>query len=191
MFNWFRAGRKANNERHRIHSVSFDDPDAAMHAVRTFRDNGFEVTDVHTPFAVHGMDDALGLPETRLPWATFAGGVLGCCIGMGFQLWTHAVDWPLNIGGKTDIAWQALVPIGFEITILFAAFGTVGALLVSSRLYTRTDPKTPTTQPGPRVTDDRFVVLLAERDAAFSSGRFHQLCESLGAKDVVDGWRVT
>ncbi len=188
---WFQPSRRASRERQRIHTVAFDDPDAALTAVRSFRDHGFEVTDVHTPFAVHGMDEALGLPETRLPWATFVGGVLGCCIGFGFQLWTHAVDWPLNIGGKTSIAWQALVPIGFELTILLAAFGTVGALLLRCRLFARLNPQTPATQPGPRVTDDRFVLLLAETDASFSMPSFHELCKSLGAKEVVDGWRVT
>jgi hypothetical protein len=178
-------------ERQRIHTVAFDDPDAALTAVRTFRSSGFEVSDVHTPFAVHGMDEALGLPPTRLPRATLVGGLLGCVAGMGFQLWVHAMDWPLNIGGKTNMAWQALVPVGFEVTILVAALATVAALLLRGRLFVRLSSGTPASQPDVRVTDDRFVLLVVENDGSFSPERFRAQCARLGAVEVVEGWSVS
>ena len=37
------------------------------------RDAGYEKWDVHTPYPVHGMDEAMGLPDSRLGWI-----VLGC-----------------------------------------------------------------------------------------------------------------
>ncbi len=178
-------------ERERIHSVAFDSPEGAVEAAHLFRAHGLEIRDVHTPFAVHGMDEAMGLRETRLPMATLFGGVLGCCLGFGFQAWTHAVDWPLNIGGKTNLAWPALVPIGFEVTVLLAALATVAALFVRGRLLPSLTGRMPTTQPHARVTDDRFVVLVAERDGSFSPARFHKLCERLGASEVLDAWRVS
>lgn len=177
-------------ERVRAHWVAFDSPEGALEAVRSFRDEGYEVVDVHTPFAVHGMDEALGLAESRLPFATFAGGVIGLSIGLGFQLWTHSVDWPLNIGGKSFIAWQALIPISFETTVLAAAFATVGALLYLGRLFPRMTGGLPHTQPGSRVTDDHFVLSIAEEDGAFSVPEFRRLCEQLGAAEVVEGWKV-
>jgi len=180
----------SGGERQRWHAVSFDDPDVTVAAVRTLRSEGYGVADVYTPFAVHGMDEALGLAETRLPWATFVGGALGLGLGMGFQLWTHAVDWPLNIGGKTNVAWEALVPVAFEVTVLLAAFATVGALLFKGKLFPRGNPDALPSQPSLRVTDDRFVVVVTETDASFSLEEFNALCTDLGAESVTEGWRV-
>lgn len=186
-------GRAANlgRERERVHTVAFDTPEAAIEAARTFRADGLEVADAHTPFAVHGLAEAMGLRQTRIPAATLAGGLLGGGLGFGFQAWTHAVDWPLNIGGKSNLAWPAMVPVGFETTVLLAALATVAALLVKGRLFPRFSGRTPDGQPCLRVTDDRFVLLIAERDATYSDDRFHALCKHLGACEVVDTWRVT
>ena len=174
----------------RVHTVTFGSPEGALQATRALREAGFEIKDVYTPFPVHGMDEAMGLRETRLPAATLVGGILGLTLGFGFQAWTHNTGWPLNIGGKSNLAWPALVPIGFEVTVLLAAFATVGALLFRSRLFPQGIGNTPESQPDPRVTDDRFVLMVVERDASFSIERFQELCEQAGAEEVVAGWRV-
>ena len=179
-----------STERRRIHAVVLDDPEQTLTVVRTLRASGFDVADVHTPFAVHGLDEALGIKETRLPWATFVGGLTGCALAFGFQVWTHAVDWPLNIGGKTNVAWPALIPVTFEVTVLLAAIATVGALLFTGRLFPSLGGRTPKYQPDARVTDDRFVVLVAENDAAFSEHQFRSLCNELDVQEIVEGWRV-
>ena len=177
--------------REQLHTVTFHSPKQSLNAVRVLREEGFEVREVYTPFAVHGMDEAMGLRETRLPAATLVGGVLGLSIGFGFQAWTHAVDWPLNIGGKSDLAWPALVPITFEVMVLLAAFATVGTLLLRGRLFPRLRGGTPRSQPDLRVTDDRFVLLIAETDGGFSTDRFQQICQEIGAEEVRIGWRVS
>ena len=41
--------------------AEFDTPADTMHAAEKVRDAGFERWDVHTPFPVHGMDEAMGL----------------------------------------------------------------------------------------------------------------------------------
>lgn len=172
----------------RIHTLVFDGPEQTLEAVRRLRGDGFEVADVHTPFPVHGMDEALGLRPTRLGMATLVGGIAGGSLKLLFQSWVHVVDWPYNIGGKPDLAFPALVPVTFEITVLFAAFATLGALFVGRRLYPRF--KVPS-QPHPGVTDDRFVVLVLENDAGFSLARFKALCAALGPHEVHEGWRVS
>lgn len=174
--------------RMRVHTLVFDDPERALAAVKALRAEGFEVDDVHTPYAVHGMAEALGLPESRLGLATLAGGLAGCGIAFGFQIWTHAIDWPLFIGGKSPLALPAQVPVSFELTILFAAFATVGALLVRRRLFPRL-ATAPPGQPCPAVTDDRFVILVVERDGGFRPSRLREMARSLGSIDFVEGWR--
>lgn len=173
----------------RVHAVSFGDGLAALGAVRRLRAEGFEVHDVHGPFPVHGMAEALGLRPSRLGRMTFAGGLLGAGVAFGFQVWTHAVDWPLVIGGKTPLALPAQVPVSFELTVLFAAIFTVFGLLARRRLFPRIESR-PAGQPHARVTDDRFVVLVVERDAGFSAERFRDLSGALGALETSVSWRA-
>lgn len=179
----------AAGTRRRVHALSFGDPHRTLEAVRRLRAEGFEVFDVHSPFLVHGMAEALDLAPSRLGWATFVGGLIGGTVAFGFQVWTHAIDWPLLIGGKSPLALPAQVPVSFELTVLFAAFATVGGLLASRRLFPRVGRR-PASQPHPAVTDDRFVVLVVERDAGFSPARFGELVRLLGPMDVSEGWRV-
>jgi len=176
-------------ERRRVHAVVFDDPEHTLGAVKRLRSEGFDVGDVHSPFPVHGIEEALGMRPTRLAWVTLGGGLLGGGLKLLFQSWVHIVDWPMNIGGKPDFSLPALVPVTFELTVLVAAFATLGTLFARRRLYPRLRPERATTQPLRGVTDDRFVVLVLEHDASFSPQRFRTLCSSLGAQQVIEGWR--
>lgn len=176
--------------RERAHAVAFDQPERAVAAARALRHAGFHVVDAHTPFAVHGMDDALGLQDTRVGWVALAGGALGAAIGFLFPIWTHAVSWPMNIGGKDPVAWQAIIPVAFEVTVLLAAFGALIGLFASSRLHPRLSGR-PRSQPTDRVTDDRFLLIVAETDGAFSIDTFREHCRTAGAIDVVEGWEVS
>ena len=179
-------------ERAELHALVFDDPERTRAAVAELRKDGFEVVEVHSPFPIHGIEETMGLRETLLPWATLVGGLLGGGGKLLFQSWVHVVDWPFNVGGKPDLALPALIPVTFEISVLCAAFATLVALLVRRRLYPRLDPDViQHRQPMPEVTDDRFVVLVAERDAAFSRARFRDLIGRLRPQEVVMPWRVS
>lgn len=173
----------------RTHLLLFDDPARTLHAVETLRKSGFEIEDVHSPFPLHGLDEAMGIPDTRLPWATLIGGMIGGTIGLSFQLWTHTTSFPLNIGGKTNAAVPGTIPVTFELTVLFAAFATVIALIVKNRLFGPKQAR-PEIMPDPRVTDDRFAVLVAENNASFSSDRFWTLCAELEPCECIEGWRI-
>lgn len=177
-------------ERGRVHMLVFDEPHATVAAVRRLRSEGFDVADVHSPFPLHGADEALGLPPTRIALATLIGGLIGGIGKLAFQGWVHVVDWPMNIGGKPDTALPALVPVTFELTVLVAAFATLGTLFLRRRLFPRLVPAPAPRQPHPRVTDDRFAVLVIERDASFAPDRFRRLVEALGPVELVEDWRV-
>lgn len=184
-------GARARGERRRVHALVFDDHERTLDAVKRLREAGFEVPDVHSPFPIHGMDEALGLRPTRLALATLIGGVLGGGLKLAFQTWVHVVDWPYNIGGKPQLSFPAMVPVTFEITVLVASFATLGALFVGRRLYPRLRrPAEVPEQPHPAVTDDRFVVLVLERDAGFAPEGFRRLCAELAPEQVIEGWRV-
>lgn len=177
-------------ERGRVHMLVFDEPEATLGAVRRLRGEGFDVADVHSPFPLHGAEEALSLPPTRIALATLLGGLAGGLGKLAFQGWVHVVDWPMNIGGKPDTALPALVPVTFELTVLVAAFATLGTLFARRRLFPRLVPAPAPRQPHPRVTDDRFAVLVVERDASFAPDRFRRLCEALRPIEVVEDWRT-
>ena len=48
----------------------YDDPDALVSAAEKVRDAGYAKWDCHTPYPVHGLDDAMGLkpsPVRQIP----------------------------------------------------------------------------------------------------------------------------
>jgi hypothetical protein len=131
----------------------FDSEERILAATRAARTAGLKIQDVYTPYAVHGMDDAMGLRPSRLTWVCFLAGLTGASLALALQYYTSVVSWPLNVGGKPFNSLPAFIPVTFELTVLFAGLSTVGAFLLRARLF-----------PGraqavlPRVTDDRFAL---------------------------------
>ena len=159
----------------------FDDEHALVEATAAARATGLSVHDVYAPFAVHGIDEAMGLPRSRLPWICFGGGVIGLSFGALMQYYTSAVSWALNVGGKPFNSAPAFLPVAFEMTVLAAALLTVLALLIRARLYPRVAaPKGLLS----RVTDDRFALCLVVADERWSESRARAVCAAHDAVDV-------
>ena len=55
----------------------FDREDNLLRATTTARQQGVGIVDAFVPYPVHGLDRALGLPPTRLPWVCFLMGLTG------------------------------------------------------------------------------------------------------------------
>lgn len=160
----------------------FDTEAGIMRATRSVRAEEYAIVDVYTPYAVHGLERAMGLAPTRLTWVCFLGGLFGVLSALYFQFWTSAVDWPLNIGGKPFDSLPAFVPIAFEITILFAGMGVVIALFLRCGLV----PGRRTKMPKAAITDDRFVLLMRLEGAAHTVDEAREFLLELGAESVQD-----
>ena len=158
----------------------FDDECALTGAIGAAREHSLRIVDVYSPYAVHGLDRALGLKRSRLALVCLIGGALGAVLKLWFEVWTAAIDWPVDVGGKPWHSLPAFVPITFEVMVLFAGLSTVGAFLIVSRLRPGKEPKLVHL----RVTDDRFALVLEETDAAFDVGRVRQLLMAHGAVEV-------
>jgi hypothetical protein len=152
----------------------FGDERDIVNATREARRQGYKIVDVYTPFAVHGLDEAMGLKPSKLPWVCFVLGVAGAVAKLWYQIWTSATSWPVNVGGKPLSSVPAFVPVTFEIMVLFAGIGTVLAFLLVSRL--RPGKKPPVLYDG--VTDDRFVLVLEETDASFDVERVRAMLKA-------------
>lgn len=132
---------------------------AVLAAARAARQKGLSIQDAYTPYPVHGMDSALGLPPSWLPKACLALGALGLGGALAFQYWVSLFDWPMNIGGKPFDASPALIPIAFEVTVLVSGVGTVLTLLVFRGLRPGRRPKAA----GLGATDDKFLLVVEGR----------------------------
>ncbi len=175
----------------RIHTVAFEDPRDTLSAAKRLREEGYTIADVHSPFPVHGIEDALGWRETRLGYVTLVGGLIGLTIAFCLQAYTHGVSWPLNIGGKTMLAFPAMGPVLFELMVLVAAYLSVFVFFFRRRLRPRFKLDAAALgQPGDRVNDDRFVILVVEQDGSFSRSSFLDLCSELEPVEVVESWRT-
>lgn len=112
----------------------FDTPDALKRAAAELRDAGFRKWDVHSPYPIHGLDRAMGMRPTRLPWLVLAAGLTGIVLALALQIWTNAIDYPINISGKPLLSIPAFIPITFELMVLLAAFAAFGGALVLNLL---------------------------------------------------------
>ena len=97
------------------------------HAAEKLRDEGYKKFECYTPFPIHGMDDAQGIKATKLPWLILACGLTGFATAFGLQVLSN-MDWyPMIIGGKPNGVGSltAFIPVLFELSVLFSAFGAV------------------------------------------------------------------
>ncbi len=163
--------------------VEFEDPLELLAACKQVRDAGFRKWDAHTPFPVHGMDRAMGIKGTRLPFLILAGGITGCGLALLMQWWMNAVDYPFMISGKPFFGLPANIPVTFELTVLFAALTTffgMWGLNGMPRLY---HPLFKSRR-FRRATADRFFIAVEASDRKFDLERTREFLASLGGTSV-------
>lgn len=152
---------------------------AILEAARAATNKGFANVEAYTPFPIHGMDEALKLKPSIVPWATFFGGLTGFALATHLQIWTSAYDWPINVGGKPLISGPAFIPIMFELTVLLAGLSTAFFMFVLNGL--------PNGNPNPfdpRTTDDRFALYIPFAGQKVSSSEVESFLNSLHAEKV-------
>ena len=158
----------------------FETPAELYHACEEIRDAGYKAFDAQTPFAVHGLEKAMGLKPTKLPWFVLLGGMTGLASAVALT-WYVNYDYPLNISGKPPFSYQIYIPIYFELMVLFSALTCFFGLWIISKLPTFFHP-TMTHKSFPRTTDDAFFIIIEARDPKYGSAK--ALLEKLGAKGV-------
>lgn len=163
--------------------LEFHDVTSLLRAARLVRESGLTRWDAHTPFPVHGLDGAMGVRSTRLPWFVFVAGLTGTLTGFALQSWTSAVDYPLVISGKPLVSLPAFVPIAFELTILFAAITALVGMLIGNRLPELYHPLFRVPEFA-RATDDRFFISIQADDPRLDRVDLERLVTTLGPESV-------
>jgi hypothetical protein len=132
----------------------FDDEEKLMHAVEPVKRSGANLHKVYSPFPIHGIDDMIGIKESRLHTAGFFIGLTGLTLMFSFITWISTINWPNTFGGKPNFAMPGWIPIMFEFTVLTSAWGMGLLMLYVSNLY----PNVKRHILDPRITDNMFVM---------------------------------
>ncbi len=164
-------------------ATAFERPGDLIDACEQVRDAGFTRWDAHTPFPVHGLDAAMGLRGTKLPWLVLAAGLTGLGGALLMQWWMNAFDYPFRISGKPFFGLPAAVPVAFELTILLSAVAAVVGMLALNGLPRHHHPLF-RCELFRRVTTDRFLIAVEAADPLFDPERTRDFLESLGGSPV-------
>ena len=164
--------------------AEFERPEQLVEAGRVVHhEQGYRKIDALTPFPIHGIDDAIGVPPSKLGYIVLACGLFGLANAILMVWYTSAVDYPLVIGGKPLFAWEFSIPPMFELTVLFSAFGAFLGMLALNGLPRFYHP-TFNYRNFLRVTDDAFLLVVEASDPKFDIEETPKLLERLGAKRV-------
>ena len=179
--------------------AEFERPDQLVAAAKTIRDAGYTRWDTFTPFPIHGMDQAMGIRKTILPWLVFFGGISGTTLAIAMQWYmnasewsAYAFEWPWSgyqypIAGKPYWSLPANIPIAFELTVLLAAFASFFGMLILNRLLQWYNPLFKVER-FKKVTDDRFFVAIDARDPKFDAATLPDFFTGLGARASDECW---
>lgn len=165
--------------------AEFGDPQSLLDATNRTREAGYTSIDAYSPFPIHGLTEAVGMKHTKLAALVLVMGILGGFAGF-FMCWYANVIWfPLNIGGKPYNSWPAWIPITFECTVLFAAFGAVFGMLALNGLPMPYHPVF-NVKRFENASRDRFFLVIQARDAKFEIDEVYSFLETLSPREVTD-----
>ncbi|RLT14030.1 MAG: DUF3341 domain-containing protein [Planctomycetota bacterium] len=163
--------------------AEFENEHDLLHAAEKVRDAGYTKTDAFTPFPVHGIDHALGIKPTILPFIVLCAGLTGLCTALLMQWWMNGVDYKYIISGKPFGITPASIPVSFELTILFSAFTSVLGMLALNGLPKFSNPVF-TNAKFDRATNDRFFLYVDATDKYYNRESVKELLSSVHANSL-------
>ena len=169
--------------------AEFETPGDLMAAAEKVRDAGYKRWDCHTPFAVHGLDGAMGIQRTWLPIFVFVAGATGTTVAFLLQAFTTSwslsawagvwvTGYPFLISGKPAMSLPAFIPVMFELTILFSALACVKLMFLFNGLPQLYHPLFKSNR-FRRATNDRFFISIEARDPKFLPKKTEEFLRSL------------
>ncbi len=168
----------------KLYSISaiYSNPNDIIRAAAAVRDAGYKKFDIHTPYPIHGLDGAMGLKETKLGFVTLAAAIIGAAGMISFASWVAVVDYPQVIGGKPYWSWPAFVPVTYEIAVLLAVLGTVGAMIAFFFKFPNISHPLHDTPYMKKVSADKFGVSIQADDGKFNEKVVRELLKNTGGE---------
>ena len=172
---------------HEVYGMAAEYRSAASlyEAAKMVRDAGFKRWDVHSPFPIHGMDEAMGLGKSWLSGWVLFGGVSGLLTAALVEFGPSSFLFPLIVHGKPTnfMTVPAFFPIMFEMTVLFGAFAAFFAVLIMNGLPRPHHPIFNWDRFS-RATNDGFFLVIEARDPRFTELEARDLLERSGGQHI-------
>ena len=162
--------------------AEFANPADVIHACEKIRDAGYQDWDMHTPFPIHGMEEAIGIKRTKLPLIAACVGLTAASLGFCMQYFMN-IDYKMVVQGKPYTAWEPFVPITFELGILFTAFTCIIGMLALNGLP-RHHHALFSSQKFLDCSDDKFFIAIESVDPKFDPKLTRELLRNSGATSV-------
>lgn len=167
--------------------AQFDDPDSLVQACDKARLDGYKVMDAYSPFPVHGIDPAIGIRRTWLPFFVLSIALVAVTIGLGMQYYTNKVEesplfpgYAFKISGKPLFSLPANIPVTFEVIVLSSAFATFFGMWVLNFLPRLSNPLH-RVERFKRATNDKFFLMIESADPKFNASRTESQLKEWGA----------
>ncbi len=159
-----------------LYLAQYDSSAKVLHAAEKVRKAGYTKFDAHSPFPVHGMDAAMGLPDSKVGWIVFFSGLTGVSAAYLMMWWMGGVDYPLVVGGKPGFTLPSSVPIMFELMVLLSAFGALFGMLHLNKMPRHHHPlfESDTFR---AATDDKFFISIEAEDPKFDLAETKSILE--------------
>ena len=162
----------------------YSDAQKIVDAANQIRPRKLGRLEAYTPYPIHGLDKAVGLPPSPLGKLVMGMGLLGTSLALLFEWWVSAVDYPLIVGGKALFSWQAFVPVMFEVTVLFATFTAGLAMLFAFNKLPFFGHPVLHSKAIKGITRDRLALSIESKDATFDAEVARQALLDNGAESV-------
>lgn len=165
--------------------AEFRDPDELIAAAHAARKAGYTRMDAFSPFPIEEVIEEVAPGNTGVPFLVLVAGLTGAASGFLLQYIGNIVDYPLNIGGRPlDVSnWPAMIPITFEMGILFAAFTAAISMVLLNGLPSPYHPvfNAPRFE---RASQDAFFLCIEATDPLFDRSQTSSFLRSLGSMQV-------
>lgn len=152
-----------------------------LDAIDTIKENGLEITDAYSPFPVHGIDDKLGLEDSRIHTSGFLLGLTGTITALSAISWIVTSNYPTIFGGKPFWSIPAFIPIIYESTILFSCWGMFFVYIFRNELWPGKIPMIM----DERTTDDKFALAFGiDHSSDEDISKIHEALKKAGALEI-------
>lgn len=177
-----------NDKQQKLYGLlaKFNDQEDLLSAARRVQQAGYQNFDAYTPYPVEGLERAMHLKSSYLPFVVLLGGLVGGIGAFFMQVFATGYDYPLNIGGRPLFSWPAYIPITFELTVLFAAFAGVLGLFYATRFPQPYHPVFNSEDFNENSSTNGFYLDIEARDPKFDLQQTRTFLESLGATQVTE-----
>jgi hypothetical protein len=164
--------------------AEFKNPADLLHAAEKVKNEGYKKFDCHSPFPIHGMDDAMG--EKRSPLGYIVGIVaFVSVVGMYyFQYWTSSVDYPLVLSGKPFFSYQAYGVAAWAVMVLLSSATALFGMLFLNGLPRLHHPLFYSENFSKKANDDGFFVSVEANDPQFDVEKIQTFLKSIGGQKI-------